>query len=294
MSITKYLIWAMLPILTTGCHKSCDRSAETPTQGAVTVLVDETILPMIEGQARVFESDYKSSKLDVAGYPEEQVSVLMQCNCSGMVVLARPLTRLEEMWCESQKITPRTTEVAYDGIALITNVESRDTLITAETLRAILRGEQAGLPLVFDNPGSSTVRYMKGFAGVDSLAGAYSLNSNREVIEYVAANSGVIGFVGVNWLYEADEALQPSVAKVRLVAVADDSQGYYKPTQNDIAEGNYTFTRKIYYVNIQGSSGLGLGFGSFIAGDAGQRIVLKAGMVPITYPKREIIIRKEL
>lgn len=293
MSITKYLIFAMLPILTTGCHKSCNRSAETPTQGAVAVLVDETILPMIEGQARVFESDYKSAKLDVTGYPEEQVSVLMQNNSSGMVVLARPLSAPEEMWCKSQKITPRTTEVAYDGIALITNVESRDTLITTETLRAILRGEQAGLPLVFDNPHSSTVRYMEGFAGVDSLAGAYSLNSNREVIEYVAATPGVIGFVGVNWLYEADEALQPSVAKVRLVAV-DDGSGYYKPTQNDIAEGNYTFTRKIYYVNIQGSSGLGLGFGSFIAGDAGQRIVLKAGMVPITYPKREIIIRKEL
>jgi phosphate transport system substrate-binding protein len=284
----------MLPVMAASCHKSCDRNAQTPTRGAVTVLVDETILPMIDGQARVFESDYRSAKLNLAGYPEEQLSALMQSDTSGMAVLARPLTVQEERWYESQKIEPQITEVAYDGIALITNIESRDTLITTETLRGILRGEQAGLPLVFDNQGSSTVRYMKAFAGVDSLAGAYSLSSNRDVIEYVAANPNTIGFAGVNWLYEADAELQPSVAKVRLVAVGEDTAGYYKPTQNDIAESKYAFTRKIYFVNTQGSYGLGLGFAAFVAGDAGQRIALKAGVVPITYPKREIIIRKEL
>jgi phosphate transport system substrate-binding protein len=45
-------------------------------------------------------------------------------------------------------------------------------------------------------------------------------------------------------------------------------------------------------INYQGFSGLGMGFASFIAGDIGQRIILKSGLMPIRLPSRNIIIRK--
>jgi phosphate transport system substrate-binding protein len=40
-------------------------------------------------------------------------------------------------------------------------------------------------------------------------------------------------------------------------------------------------------------SGLGTGFVSFVAGDQGQRIILKSGLVPATMPVRLIQVKKD-
>jgi phosphate transport system substrate-binding protein len=47
-------------------------------------------------------------------------------------------------------------------------------------------------------------------------------------------------------------------------------------------------------LNYQGKAGLGMGFASFIAGEIGQRIILKSGLVPVKIPSRNIIVRKEI
>jgi phosphate transport system substrate-binding protein len=46
--------------------------------------------------------------------------------------------------------------------------------------------------------------------------------------------------------------------------------------------------RDLYIINCQGYSGLGMGFASFVAGDIGQRIILKSGLLPIRTPGRKI------
>jgi phosphate transport system substrate-binding protein len=44
----------------------------------------------------------------------------------------------------------------------------------------------------------------------------------------------------------------------------------------------------VYIINAQARKGLGLGFASFLAGDSGQRIVLKDGLLPAQAPTRLI------
>ncbi len=41
-------------------------------------------------------------------------------------------------------------------------------------------------------------------------------------------------------------------------------------------------------VNCQGFSGLGMGFASFVAGDIGQRIILKSGLLPIKFLEEKL------
>jgi phosphate transport system substrate-binding protein len=52
--------------------------------------------------------------------------------------------------------------------------------------------------------------------------------------------------------------------------------------------------RHLYIVNCQGYSGLGMGFGSFLTGERGQRIILKSGLVPEQIPTRKIKIRNTI
>lgn len=276
------------------CRNSSNR--ETPTRGNVIILTDATIYPHIEGQANVFESRYRHAQLNVVPASEQEISEKLKDEADSLrlAVLLRRLTPSEEAAFEVKRIRPRITEVAYDGIAVIANLDNEDSTISTETMRTLLRGGIENRVVVFDSPTSGIIREVKEFTGVDTLAQVYALNSNPEVIEYVAANGSAIGFVGVSWLYEADSLGRQYSTRVRILAVGDDETGFYMPTQNDLAEMKYPLTRKIYFLNLQGNSGLGLGFASFLASDVGQRIVLADGLVPVTFPKREVVIRKQL
>ena len=125
--------------------------------------------------------------------------------------------------------------------------------------------------------------------------GIFSFKTNEEVIQFVSENDGMIGIVGVNWLMQPSLKMQPIVDKVNLISVKGIGKtAYYAPTQNNLAEGKYPLARDLYIVNCQGYSGLGMGFASFIAGDIGQRIILKSGLLPIKMPGRNIKTRKQL
>jgi phosphate transport system substrate-binding protein len=151
--------------------------------------------------------------------------------------------------------------------------------------------------LVFDNPNSSTVRYMKELAGIKEVSekGVYSFKTNQEVIKFVAQNEGMIGVVGVNWLSEPMPIMQEYVDKVNVLSVKSlAGNDFYAPTQNNIAEGKYPLARDLYIINGQGYSGLGMGFSSFVAGDIGQRIILKSGLLPVRIPGRKFNIRNKI
>lgn len=297
MKSMKYLIMIVTAIAMTACGRSCSNTLtrETPVRGNATVLVDQTVLPVMISQAQIFNETYPLATINLDDMAEQDISALLRDDSSARIaVLARPLTPAEEEWCRTMRINPKVNPIAFDGIALITNSASIDTMISTDHLRALLRGEEKGRILIFDNPKSSTVRYMHNFAETDSLVGVYTLHSNSEVIEYVAQNPNTIGFVGSNWLFEPDSTLRPSLQNVKLMAVGNETDGYFKPTQNNIADNLYPFSRRIYFHNLQGSSGLGLGFSAFIVSDKGQRIVLQSGILPVTYPTREIIVRSEI
>ena len=164
----------------------------------------------------------------------------------------------------------------------------------------VLRGEMSSLGnLIFDNANSSTVRYFKELAGVKELPtkGVYALKTNAEVIQYVFDNPGTIGVVGVNWIVQPPVELEEVVSSLKILGVKNlagkpGSDAFYKPFQNDIALELYPLIRSLYIINCEGGPGLGTGFASFIAGERGQRIVLKSGLLPDSIPSREVNIIK--
>jgi phosphate transport system substrate-binding protein len=75
---------------------------------------------------------------------------------------------------------------------------------------------------------------------------------------------------------------------INVLSVKVGKNDYFAPSQNNLAEGTYPLARDLYIINCQGYSGLGMGFASFVAGDIGQRIILKSGLLPIRTPGRKI------
>ena len=287
----------ILLLFITSCNKS-NNNQETILKGNATLLVDETLKPIMEDQIEIFESRYEA-KIKLDAKSENEVIQALVKDTSSIAVLSRKLNEDELKVFASRKIIPKTTPIAIDAIALISNGASNDTLVALSDVLDFMKGKSQGKikGLVFDNPNSSTVRYMDSLAGLPSIPqkGVFSFGTNNEVIKFVSENAGMIGIVGINWLSQPSPKMQKYVDKVNVVSVKGLKEAnYYAPTQNNIAEGKYALARDLYIVNCQGYSGLGMGFASFVAGDIGQRIILKSGLLPVKVPPRKLNVRKEI
>ncbi len=288
----------LIVLFFTACNKSNNRNQETILKGKATLLVDETLKPIMEDQIEIFESRYEA-KIKLDAKSENEVIQALVKDTSSIAVLSRRLNADEMKVFASRKIIPKTTPIAIDAIVLISNTNSNDTLVALSDVLEFMRGkEQTKIKgLVFDNPNSSTVRYMDSLAGLSSIPkkGVFSFGTNNEVIKFVSENAGMIGVVGLNWLSQPSPEMKKYVDKVNILSIRGlKDSNYYFPDQNNIAEGKYALARDLYIVNCQGYSGLGMGFASFVAGDIGQRIILKSGLLPVKVPPRKLNIRKQI
>lgn len=296
----KIVFYIILVFSIVSCNKKegTKEQKETILEGTTTVLVDETLTPIVEDQVQIFESKY-NAKVNIDSKSEGEVVQSLINNSSQVAILARTLTKKEISFFDSKKLIPKITPFAKDAIALIANKSNKDTLIALNDVVDFFKNQNKSKikGLVFDNPNSSTARYICELAGIKNLPenNVFSFKTNNEVIKYIAKNDGMIGVVGINYLYEPSVAMKEYILKINVLNLKNTTDNqFYGPTQNNIAEGKYPLARDLYLVNCQGFSGLGMGFASFIAGDIGQRIILKSGLVPVRFPSRKIIVRKEI
>ena len=281
---------------------SCDRKAnskdhETIIKGKVSILVDETLLPIIESQVEVFQSQYNAT-ITLVPKSETEIALLLSEDKNRLAIMSRELTTSEAAIFTNLKIKPKITTFGTDAIAFISSKKNTDSIINLEKFISYIQGknQESFSEFVFDNANSSTVRYIKNLAKVKQLPKEkiFSLNTNNEVIEYVSKNPNSIGIVGVNWLSDPIQENVNMVSLVQVLNVLSKDNSLSKPSQDNIASGSYPLTREIKMLNYQGSSGLGMGFASFVGGDIGQRIILKSGLVPIRIPGRNIKIRSKI
>lgn len=301
LKYSKFLGLVVFVFLFVMCNqKSKNESGkETILKGSLDIAVDETVKPIVDDQVAVFEGTYYGAKINVKPESEAEVINDLLNQKTKVAVTARNLSQEELARFEKSKIKPRVTPFATDAIAFIKSKNNNDTLIALKTVIDFMQGNSnTGIKgLVFDNPNSSTVRFMKELAKVKNVPSqnVFSFKTNEEVIKFVSENDGMIGVVGVNWLSQPSPSMVDIVKKINVLSVKGlNSNEYYSPTQNDLAEVKYPLARELFIINCQGYNGLGMGFGSFIAGDIGQRIVLKSGLLPIKTPGRKLQIRNEL
>lgn len=296
--MTKPLIKIAIVAIALFCFSKCGKKEEKESilTGNATIWADETLSPVIEDQIMVFESEY-DAKIKLISRSEAEVINALMADTATIAILSRQLTAQELKAFNSKEMYPRVTKFATDGIALICNSKSNDTLIALDDVLNFMRGKAVPniTGLAFDNPNSSTMRYLKERAGVkETQANVYSFHNNSEAIKYVAENEGIIGVIGLNWLSQPSPDMQPFMGKIKVLRVKDKTDEYVYPSQNNLAEGKYPLARDLFIANCQGFSGLGMGFASFVAGERGQRIILKSGLLPAIMPGRKIAIKNNI
>ncbi len=286
-----------------------NEATDTPTSGEVNIVVDESFTKLFDTQIYTFESIYKNAKIYVKYlHEDEALSRLVNDSCK-VVVMCRNITAAERKQFEQKNIFPIATKVAEDAIAIVIHPENNDSTLTVEKIKSILLGNDSlwnqinknsslgKINVVFDNKGSANARYMQDtlLQGKAFGKNVFAVNSNPEVIEYVSKNKNAIGVLSVNWISDIDDSTTTNfLKKIKVVGIskAEGERGY-KPYQAYIKTKDYAFTRDIYMINRQTRAGLGLGFVSFVAGDKGQLMILKAGLIPAIAPVRMVHVSME-
>lgn len=274
---------------------------ETILTGEIDLFVDQTVKSLVQGQIDVFENQY-DAKVHLTAKSESEIVNDLLSGKTTMAVLTRRLSQEEENYFHNKKVIPRVSHFASDAVVFIRNKSSNDSLIDLDDVYDLLHGKPSKLNnLVFENPNSSVVTYMNRWANVsnEKKENVYALNTTQEVIEFVNKNPEAVGVIGLDAVTESYPEWKSFIDNMFILSVKNVKTGtnntqYYKPNQSSLGQGLYPLKRSIYVLNYQGFAGLGTGFASFVVGDIGQRIVLRADLLPITIPDRNINIRKEI
>lgn len=280
---------------------------DTPTSGKVKIAADETLSLLVQSELDTFHGLYRYATINTHYANETELFRDFVNDSVKVIVASRRLSADEEAVFKSRHLIPVTTKVAIDALALIINKENKDSLMKISQLKDLLSGKinswkqinssstLTDITFVFDNKGSSTVRFLH-----DSLmngnafpSNCFAMNTNKEVLEYVEKNKNAIGVIGVSWIGDHDDKqVIDFLSRIRVMALTNKENAapgdYVQPYQAYISTKQYPLTREVYMINREGRAGLGTGFVSFVAGDAGQRIIRLAGLIPATMPVRII------
>jgi phosphate transport system substrate-binding protein len=293
---TSFLILLGCSIFLISCNTNNkkDRAKQGITNGEATILADESLFPIVDDEYQVFSNNYKTAKINILYKPQQELLNLFLTDSIDVAIMPRTLTKEESRIYEKKEIIIRTTKFAIDGVALITGKENQDSVISVEDLIKSLKGEmKTNINFVFDNPKSSTVEYLMSLSGVKKFPqNIYALSTNKDVIRYISKHPNAIGVVSVAWMKRPTPDIIKEVGEIKIMGISEKGGAFEKPSQSNLKMGNYPLIRDLYLINCQGRAGLGTGFAAFLAGEIGQRIILKSGLAPDSLPSRQIFFRK--
>lgn len=283
------------------------RPLDTPTSGSITIAVDESLKPLFDTEVDTFMGLYKRAQVKIIYTSEADAMRQLLLDSVRLAVVTRKLKVEELESFKVQTITPRQVTVAKEGIALILNRNNPDSSINMSQLRDMLTGKitnwkqlnpkakSAPIEIVFDQPTSGILRYLKDSLAIDSLpANCFAVKNNPSVVEYVSKKENALGLIGVSWISDKDDSTtNVFVHTIRLAQLSTNGKDYFQPYAAYIAQKQYPLIREITIISREARAGLGTGFTAFVAGEKGQRMILKAGLVPATMPIRVVEINRQ-
>lgn len=286
---TAVLFTMILWIFFTGCQEDKRTDIDTPNSGTIHISVDESFKPVIDSQIQVFEALNPKAKIIAEYKTEAECFKDLQKDSTRMIIVTRGLTNQEEKYYQEKfSFLPSWSKVANDAIAVIVNNNAPDSVFLMSAIRGILDGTTGDKQLaVFDGlSGTSTARF-----AIDSILKGkpfdpkkvFAEKNSQDVINYVAKNNNVIGFVGVSWIGNPEDSTQLSfLTKVKIASLQCNcpEKTFVKPYQANIMTKRYPMVRGLFYILKENYDGLGGGFANFLTYERGQLIFRRAYLGP--------------
>lgn len=304
------------------------------TEGSATIYCDDGFRNVLDEEIAVFEYSYPNSSIIPFYVSETEALDTLLANKTQAIISTKELTKEQIEYMKSKfKRIVRQQCIAVDAVALITNKDNPVTSLSMNDIKGILDGsishwnqlaanDTAAIKLVFDNPGSSTVSYMREKflpegRSISDNPNAFAQKSNSQVFDVVKKDPNALGIISVNWLgddlsvakkipmkermesykIENDTVATNLTTEVNVIKVSnptaenDYDATAYKPYQAYIFSGEYPLFRKVYMVTTASKSTTMHSFYVFVTGFVGQKIITKTGILPYRMNSRVVNLR---
>ncbi len=292
------LISALL-FLATSCNTSIKTSdvPNTPTSGELTVFCEEGMFLHIRNQAYTFEQIYHNSKINVQYVNEKQAIEGLYNDSCKVIVVSRILSENELKQFKVKNIYPTQICIAKSALAFVVPVSSADSVISTEKIKRIISGEDTTYNIAFDNDNSGVARFLKDtmLQGKAFGKNCFALKNTKTLIDYISKSKNAIGVLDYAWLSDIDDSTtKVLLSKIKVLAVSTNgSKTAYMPDQSNIQTNDYPLCRHVYATRRSAEFSLGTGFSLFVAGQKGQIMFIKQGLIPFVQPNRAVEVNTE-
>jgi phosphate transport system substrate-binding protein len=298
----KHLFLSMLVVLiavVSGCKKT-----ETATSGHRLLLAADPYLPLMQQEVEQFTSLYPQVKMEVRGASTRGAIVSLLNDSVYTIVIDRQFNEEEKQVAQQASIRLVENKIAEDGVAIIVHKQNPIPSMTTESVYRIItktatewtqieKSRWSG-PIDFvltgRNSGVYELLQKKIFTISKPLESNVVMNSQREVIQYVAAHPQSVGCVAASLLM--DERVNVKMLPL-LTKSPDGNEKEYLPRQQEIQESLYPFHYSLYLYNAEAKAAVGVGFSALVLSNVGQKIFQRSGLVPVSIPYRTIQLHAE-
>ena len=291
----RHLICFMLLLVVAGCTK--EPGSTKLTEGKLVIECDESVFPAMERMGAEFTDQYPDAHITLRAV-EARAAIADFFNDSIKVIVSgRPFNKEEREMLSAAKIEFQEWHIAQSAVAVISHLQapvSRMRLHEADSIFSgkVTRWRRKGQPIeiVVGDINAST---NEAFRAAVMHGGTYPvtatpMKSSGELIAYVARTPNALGIIGIAWLKGFDNRVNivdlggPEYRPDTTYAAGQ----YYAPAQAYVFQGFYPVTTPVIIYSRAVERDLGLGFISFAVSAAGQKVVTREGLVPVTMPVR--------
>lgn len=298
----KIFLFLLLVATATGCKpKQEDEATDTLVSGVIRIAADEEMRRIVEAELDVFALHFPEAFVFPKYFDEKQTIDYLINDSVKLAIVGRQLDARELSLLPPTRIV-RTYPFGYEGIAFVINRQNPDSIATVKQIEAIIMGKintwteinpsssLDSIKIFFASRQSGIMRYISDSitrGSQDVSKRFFHLNEGEDIFDKIASDPNNIGIVGMNLMGNLNSnQYAENERKVRLIRVSKEAKATldnsYLPYAGDLYNGNYPFWRPLYILLSETREGLPRGLSFFLTQQIGQKVIQKAGLMPIT------------
>jgi len=223
----------------------------------------DTVLPVSQEAAENYMSIHPSARVTVTGGGSGVGIAALLDGTTDIAMASRAVKFTEKMKLRQTNKQLCETVVAYDALAVVVNPANPVSNLTRQQLEDIFRGKLTNWNQVVDP--------VTGRRGDDVKIIVYS----RET------SSGTYEFFKTSVLKEKNVGMAYISKVVKAVKVSYDNKNFVYPSMATGRNHTYPIIRELYYYYTADKAKTVEPFINYLLSDAGQKIVMKSGYVPV-------------
>ncbi len=279
----------------TACNQDSivEKYPNTPTTGIINIEADNSFEYIITPQIELFTSIYKNTKVNYTFKGEQEcINDLLNDKCK-VIFISRKLSQRESDVFKNKNIIIHQTPIAYSAIVILSKA-FKDKYLELDSLKELLLHNEP-LSVVFFRKNNGATLYMKDslLEGKSFSKNCFALDDTSIFRKYIFENNNAIGIMDYSRICDNDDAWTRNIKYphsdtfVIPIKKSKNTPAYY-PDQSNIATKNYPLVRTIYCIRRGDNFSLSAGIEAFIAGEKGQILFKKVGLVPFIDHERRI------